>query len=53
MENYFSQIISNDMIFNPFRSIACATNEYVHCEQCLETFKCAKGLEIHVNKIHS
>ena len=56
MEESSSFNFSNSVFYFPFPTLSPGTNQTqsqgIYCEKCLETFKCSKGLEIHMSKMH-
>ena len=57
MESFFNQLCSNDVYYGQLNSWNCypvlSTDGINKCVHCSEEFKSVKGLEIHINKIHS
>lgn len=57
MEQYLNVFSLDNLNFNPFSSLQRTSSQSTcrsfNCDQCTDVFKCAKGLQIHTNKIHS
>ena len=56
MEGNISSDFSNILFCYPFTILPpmsnLITSQGIYCNQCLEAFKCSKGLEIHMSKMH-